>query len=55
MQVRTADDVLLCARNMHTDALAPVFLTSAVTGGSGPRLYPGGQSRHMQHPHRGAS
>lgn len=30
--VRTLDDVLLCARAMLTDALAPVFLTSAVTG-----------------------
>eukprot|EP00798_Chlamydomonas_sp_ICE-L_P029190 gene29190-31090_t len=28
----TADEVLLCARNMNTDSLAPVFLTSAVTG-----------------------
>lgn len=33
LQVRSYDDVLLCARNMHTDSLAPVFLTSAVTGG----------------------
>ena len=32
MQVRTADDVLTCARHMHTDSLAPVFLTSSVTG-----------------------
>jgi hypothetical protein len=30
--VRTVDDVLLCARNMNTDSLAPIFLTSAVTG-----------------------
>jgi GTPase len=30
--VRTADDVLTCARHMHTDSLAPVFLTSSVTG-----------------------
>lgn len=30
--VRNVDDVLLCARNMNTDSLAPVFLTSAVTG-----------------------
>ncbi len=30
--VRNLDDVLLCARNMNTDSLAPVFLTSAVTG-----------------------
>lgn len=30
--VRNTDDVLLCARNMHTDSLAPIFLTSAVTG-----------------------
>ena len=31
-QVRSEDDVLLCARSMHTDSLAPVFLTSSVTG-----------------------
>mmetsp|Transcript_6842 Transcript_6842/g.11648 ORF Transcript_6842/g.11648 Transcript_6842/m.11648 type:complete len:619 (-) Transcript_6842:561-2417(-) len=30
--VRNLDDVLLCARAMLTDSLAPVFLTSAVTG-----------------------
>mmetsp|Transcript_34634 Transcript_34634/g.87650 ORF Transcript_34634/g.87650 Transcript_34634/m.87650 type:complete len:638 (-) Transcript_34634:745-2658(-) len=30
--VRNVDDVLLCARCMSTDALAPVFLTSSVTG-----------------------
>mmetsp|Transcript_28049 Transcript_28049/g.75778 ORF Transcript_28049/g.75778 Transcript_28049/m.75778 type:complete len:612 (-) Transcript_28049:155-1990(-) len=30
--VRSMDDVLLCARNMHTDSLAPVFLSSSVTG-----------------------
>lgn len=30
--VRTLDDVLLCARNMNTDSLAPIVLTSAVTG-----------------------
>jgi len=30
--VRTPDDALLCARNMHADSLAPIFLTSAVTG-----------------------
>lgn len=30
--VRCVDDVLLCARNMNTDSLAPIFLTSAVTG-----------------------
>lgn len=30
--VRNMDDVLLCARNMNTDSLAPIFLTSAVTG-----------------------
>ncbi|GAX75720.1 hypothetical protein CEUSTIGMA_g3163.t1 [Chlamydomonas eustigma] len=30
--VRNVDDVLLCARNMNTDSLAPIFLTSAVTG-----------------------
>ena len=30
--IRTVDDVLLCARNMNTDSLAPIFLTSAVTG-----------------------
>jgi GTPase len=33
--VRSVDDVLLCARNIHTDSLAPIFLTSAVTGGWG--------------------
>lgn len=31
-QVRNKDDVLTCARHMHTDSLAPVFLTSSVTG-----------------------
>ena len=31
-QVRTTDDVLTCARHMHADALAPIFLTSSVTG-----------------------
>mmetsp|Transcript_39503 Transcript_39503/g.87887 ORF Transcript_39503/g.87887 Transcript_39503/m.87887 type:complete len:658 (-) Transcript_39503:428-2401(-) len=30
--VRNVDDVLLCARNVNTDSLAPIFLTSAVTG-----------------------
>lgn len=30
--VRNQEDVLLCARNMNTDSLAPIFLTSAVTG-----------------------
>lgn len=30
--VRTLDDVFLCARNMNTDSLAPIFLTSSVTG-----------------------
>lgn len=30
--VRNMADVLLCARNMNTDSLAPIFLTSAVTG-----------------------
>ncbi|KXZ51478.1 hypothetical protein GPECTOR_12g441 [Gonium pectorale] len=30
--VRSMEDVLLCARNMNTDSLAPIFLTSAVTG-----------------------
>lgn len=30
--VRNRDDVLTCARHMHTDSLAPVFLTSSVTG-----------------------
>ncbi len=33
--VRSEEDVLLCARNMNTDSLAPIFLTSAVTGGLG--------------------
>ena len=32
LQVRNRDDVLTCARHMHTDSLAPVFLTSSVTG-----------------------
>ncbi|KAL4858377.1 GTP-binding protein 1 [Chlorella vulgaris] len=30
--VRTRDDVLTCARHMHVDSLAPIFLTSSVTG-----------------------
>ncbi|KAG7672659.1 putative GTP-binding protein 1 [Nannochloris sp. 'desiccata'] len=30
--VRTRDDVVTCARHMHTDSLAPIFLTSCVTG-----------------------
>ncbi|PRW56451.1 GTP-binding 1 [Chlorella sorokiniana] len=30
--VRNADDVLTCARHMHADSLAPIFLTSSVTG-----------------------
>ena len=30
--VRNRADVLLCARNIHADALAPIFLTSSVTG-----------------------
>ena len=30
--VRSIADVVTCARNMHTDALAPIFLTSSVTG-----------------------
>lgn len=30
--VRRQEDVLLCARNMNADSLAPIFLTSAVTG-----------------------
>ncbi len=33
--VRSMDDVLLCARAMLTDSLAPVFLTSSVTGACG--------------------
>jgi len=32
VQVRTVDDTLTCARHMHTDSLAPIFLTSSVTG-----------------------
>ena len=32
MQVRSKEDVLTCARHIHTDSLAPVFLTSSVTG-----------------------
>ena len=31
-QVRSLDDTLTCARHMHTDSLAPIFLTSSVTG-----------------------
>lgn len=30
--VRSRDDVLTCVRHMHTDSLAPIFLTSSVTG-----------------------
>lgn len=30
--VRCAADVALCARSLHADSLAPIFLTSAVTG-----------------------
>lgn len=30
--VRNISDVLLCAKNIHADSLAPIFLTSAVTG-----------------------
>lgn len=30
--VRGRDDVLTCARHMHADSLAPIFLTSSVTG-----------------------
>lgn len=30
--VRTIADVLLCARNVHADSLAPIFMISAVTG-----------------------
>lgn len=30
--VRTRDDVITCARHMHSDSLAPIFLTSSVTG-----------------------
>ena len=26
------EDTLTCARHMHTDSLAPIFLTSSVTG-----------------------
>ena len=32
VQVRSKEDVLTCARHIHTDSLAPVFLTSSVTG-----------------------
>ena len=32
MQVRTRDDVLTCARHINADSLAPIFLTSSVTG-----------------------
>ena len=30
--VRTQADVLTCARHIDSDALAPIFLTSSVTG-----------------------
>jgi len=30
--VRSRDDLLTCARHIHSDALAPIFLTSSVTG-----------------------
>ncbi|GAB4820818.1 hypothetical protein N2152v2_007864 [Parachlorella kessleri] len=30
--VRTRDDVVTCARHIHSDSLAPIFLTSSVTG-----------------------
>jgi GTPase len=30
--IRNRDDVVTCARHMHSDALAPIFLTSCVTG-----------------------
>jgi GTPase len=30
--VRSLEDVYTCARHIHSDALAPVFLTSSVTG-----------------------
>ena len=30
--MRTLEDVYTCARHIHTDSLAPVFLTSSVTG-----------------------
>lgn len=32
LKVRTLEDTLTCARHMHTDSLAPIFLTSSVTG-----------------------
>lgn len=32
IMVRNISDVLLCARNIHADSLAPIFMTSAVTG-----------------------
>ncbi|GMH39650.1 hypothetical protein BSKO_07548 [Bryopsis sp. KO-2023] len=32
IMVRTISDVLMCARNIHADSLAPIFMTSAVTG-----------------------
>ena len=30
--MRTREDVLTCARHMHADSLAPIFLCSSVTG-----------------------
>lgn len=45
--VRSRDDVLTCARHMHSDALAPIFLTSSVTGAYTLHLCFLCQSRHM--------
>lgn len=30
--IKSRDDVITCARYMHSDSLAPIFMTSAVTG-----------------------
>lgn len=32
LQVRSTEDALTCARHAHTDSLAPIFMTSSVTG-----------------------
>ena len=32
IMVRTQDDVMTCARNIASDTIAPIFLTSSVTG-----------------------
>jgi len=62
--VRTQADVLTCARHIDSDALAPIFLTSSVTGTSQaasmdnrtmttvsellPRCFQGNQTRNLR-------